>query len=503
MKIMKEGLDKWMLICSLLLFVFLIYRLINQFAIVEIFPIDNVANDHSAHMSKLYILNAYGLNGFVPNWYGGFIPFKVYPPGWQIFALPIYKFTNSVQVTTYFVLILSLVLGFVMLFFLSKIENFSTVKLISFFSLFFGNALAIGYFYRLGKYPELLGWVLFILFFSLVLYYKRENKSLYPYGILSIAIMMSLIFYIHLLVFILFSIFFISLFLYKNKLKERFYLILTVALIAFLTSFFWIPFLKILPTTSVGNFYPLQKLIISSKDTFYDRLTAFITPILFLFMFLLYIKSIKYNKKEVLFYLPIIILSLLIFSRIAVYIPFINRISVDSFNLLFIFFSVFLFLKTDFTNLSIFRMRIIKVLPLLLILFALISITSSLVITKPFQKYTYGVSNFLSLYPSINSNYLLLNTPADPHAFYAYGLVYYNLTSAGGWSPEDQSAKQKELIDLTYDDVKNSNCLSFSKHINELKVVEVLGYREDCMFMKLCGLGLKKEVKDFCIYMVK
>ena len=500
---MKEDLDKWMLICSLLLFVFLLYRLVNQFTIVEIFPIDNVANDHSAHMSKLYILNIYGLNGFVPNWYGGFIPFKVYPPGWQIFALPIYKFTNSVQLTTYLILILSLILGFFMLFFLSKIENFSTIKLFIFFSLFFGNALAIGYFYRLGKYPELLGWVLFILFFSLVLYYKRENKSLYPYGIFPIAIVMSLIFYIHLLVFILFSIFFVSLFLHKNRLKERIYLILVIVLIALLTSFFWIPFLKILPTTSVGNFYPLQKLIISSKDTFYDRLTAFITPILFLLMFFLYIKSIKYDKKEVLFYLPTIILSLLFFSRIAVYIPFINRISVDSYNLLFIFLSVFLFLKTDFTNLRIFRMRIIKVVPLLLVLFALISITSSLVITKPFQDYTPEVSNFLSLYPSINSNYLLLNPPADPHAFYAYGLVYYNLTSAGGWSPEDQSAKQEELIDMAYNDAKNSNCLSFKKHLNELKVGEVLGYKEDCMFMRLCGLSLRKETKDSCVYMVK
>ena len=44
-----------------------------------IFPFD-FANDHSAHLARLFFLNEFGFGQLIPHWYGGFYLLKFYHP---------------------------------------------------------------------------------------------------------------------------------------------------------------------------------------------------------------------------------------------------------------------------------------------------------------------------------------------------------------------------------------------------------------------------------------
>src|SRR3989344_3143346 len=122
----------------------------------------------------LFFLNEYGVHEVVPYWYNGFSYnlFQSYPPGYYYAALPLYKILGNVQLATYVFLLLIYIFGFVAVYFLMR--DISKIKRIALYLFFFANPIAIGYLLRLGKLPEITGWLLNLIIFGILIYYKER-----------------------------------------------------------------------------------------------------------------------------------------------------------------------------------------------------------------------------------------------------------------------------------------------------------------------------------------
>ena len=115
---MKKNKFRALVILNVIvLFLYLVIRLVNQSQMTYIFPIDAYANDYSSHIAHLYFLTAYGVGHVVPNWYNGnYVLFAFFPPFWHYFALPWYYLTGDVLVATFVSLILMYIIGFFLIF---------------------------------------------------------------------------------------------------------------------------------------------------------------------------------------------------------------------------------------------------------------------------------------------------------------------------------------------------------------------------------------------------
>nr|MBI4157114.1 hypothetical protein [Candidatus Woesearchaeota archaeon] len=169
--------DKFLLFPIIFLLGYLIIRLIDFSKLLIYFSFD-YTNDLSSYMTILHFLKEYGFHGIAQNWYNGIVVLKFYSPGWFFFALPLYLLLKDVRIATYISLILMLIIGFVLIWQLGKIEKLSKAKRIGFFVLFFANAIAVGNFIRLGRVTELFAWIVFIGLFLLIIYYKDRNLDL-------------------------------------------------------------------------------------------------------------------------------------------------------------------------------------------------------------------------------------------------------------------------------------------------------------------------------------
>ena len=219
--------------------IYFIIRFIDYSKLSYIFPLD-YTNDISSYMAQLFFLDVCGFHKFCPYWYNGFITFQLYPPGWFFFTYPIYLVTHNVLISTYISLLLIFILGFTFLFLFLKKGDISNIKVLAFFLFFFGNAVSLGNYLRLGRITELFAFVFFVALAGLILAFK--DRDLNPVFLLS-----SLFFFIILLshqsVAFLSLFLFFSLFLLKDKIKEKVYIISSLLFGLILSSFWLIPYL--------------------------------------------------------------------------------------------------------------------------------------------------------------------------------------------------------------------------------------------------------------------
>ena len=171
---MKSIKDYYLYIPILILGVYLIFRLINQSQIIFTFPLDKY-NDWSSYMAQLHFLKECGFHNFCSYWYNGFINFQINQPGWYFFIYPLYLIIKNVQLTAYLSLIITLVLSLGALYLNRKKLKLSKTKVLALFLFFFGNAVAVGNFIRVGKIHELFGWFNLIVIFIFILTYKDKK----------------------------------------------------------------------------------------------------------------------------------------------------------------------------------------------------------------------------------------------------------------------------------------------------------------------------------------
>lgn len=132
LELKKDKFDKVLLFPIIIMGIYFIYRLIDLSKIITYFPLD-YTNDISSYIGMLFFLVKYGYNAIIPNWYNGFILFKIIQPGWYFYTLPIYLITKNILLATYISTISLFIIGFVLLFIIGKNNNFSLIKVLTFF----------------------------------------------------------------------------------------------------------------------------------------------------------------------------------------------------------------------------------------------------------------------------------------------------------------------------------------------------------------------------------
>ncbi len=475
----------------ILLAAILIYKIINESRIMWVFPFD-YTNDWSSHMAKLFFLAKYGFYNFVPNWYNGFILFKLYAPGWFFFALPLYYITNNLQLTAYLSLLILFILGFLFINLLGKINRFSITKRVAFFLLFFANPIAIGNFIRVGKIPEMFTWVVFIPIFTIVWYYKEHEIDwkivvfMALYSILSVSYLPG---------FAVGSLIVLSLLLVK-PLKEKILLILAVMISLLATSFWWVNYLIESKKTMLNDLFFLEDLVKIGRVNIMENIATTLIALAFIAVFYFYWKSKNKSRKELVFFLPIIFIAVALITRIAAVLPYINKLHPDTYNFFILFITLFLFFKTEK-----YPKAIAKYAWLTLTIIAVASVVISIGFIAPFKENTEHDKEVVEILKYVDGKMVIFdNLESYANAYYSYSAIHYNTKSAGGWSTENISTAYRERWTQILKAFRDRNCKEFIDGLKEFKTSNVVSSDQGCETLKQCGFKEVKSLTSVCLY---
>jgi hypothetical protein len=494
--------DKWLYFPVILLMAFFIFKLIDQSQIIHQFPLDQ-NNDISAHLGQLHFLKEYGFHQEVPNWYNGYTLFLNYPIAWYFLTLPLYTLLENILLATFLSHILLYIIGFIFFLILGRVAKLSLIRSIFFYLIFYANPVAIGNFIKLGRLTELTGLTFFVAFFVVLLYFKEK-----PFNIIALLIFIliySSIILAHPSWIILSSLIIPSFFLLKNK-KERFLIMMAFFMSLLITSFWLFPFLLTAQASSLETFYGSVRLITFTKDFFFDNLISFVVPIFMWFTAFFYFKILKSNvskkefKNELFFYIIPLIVSFLYITRIILFIPIINRPYPDSYHMLFIFLSIFLFLRTP---LSSYPLTLKKVIKLSLLSLPFIFIISSSIFISNFRANNNIDKEIISLLPQLglDDKFLIEKVPypTSQLAFYSYAAIYHNLSTSSGWIIQGIDATYSEILIRIRKDMQEKNCKNLLKNLRTINTTKMITSNEYCKKMQDCGMKLLRKTENICL----
>jgi len=486
---MDKRIKQSFIVSVILLTPFLILKLIERSNLISTFPLDFI-NDISSYMARLYFLAEYGFHKTIPLWYSGNIEmFTMSTPGWSFFTLPIYLITNSIQLSAYISILILFILGLIFILSIGKTERISRLKSFALYLFLFANPLFIGNFLRLGKVTELFGWVLFTAIFAVLLNIKKRPKSIH-YLMLFLAYSLIIISYQPIA---MFSTFLIASLFFIVKKRDRIKLIISSILGITITSFWWIPYLK---NTLAGNFgqpelFYTSELITKFSELLFDNIAGFIIPSALLFLAYFYLKT----KKEKIFYSPIIILAILFLTRIITFIPILNNPHPDTYNILFLFFSLFFFFKTrDFQS------KLDKLILFIPPIIALSTIIISILIIPPYLEHTEENKITLEIIKNLDGRYIIEGGNSYPQAYYSYGAIFYQKPTSAGFAIEETPRDYLEKTKQPANALTQRNCPMLIGSLNEIETPNIIAYNSDCGFLKHCNLTLETQEENVCLY---
>ena len=489
---------------SLILLVYGLIRFINMIKIMWIFPLDTT-NDISSYMAMLHFFVQYGFHGFVPNWYNGFVLFSVYPPGWMFVVYPLYLIFKNVQIVAYVALIIQYLFGFLVVAVFGRNNDWSWLKVITFFSFLFLNVFAVGDFIRQLRLPAFFGFELLIAL-SLLLFYYKDRKVDFWFGIIFVPLFFALIL-VHQTEAILFSIFLIGFFLIKSF-KEKLFIFLNVVLGFIFSAFWWVPFLKYSSQLSIqsatfGNWLlDFDRLFLTNLATILISITFFIL------FFYWYLENRSY--KNLLFFIPLLILNFLFLTRLVIFIPILKYVYPEPFTHLFIFLILYLFFTLNFEKIKPFLLNFIIILVffILPLLFVILSHFN----TPYYIEYTSEENEVLSLFKfiSVDDKYYVVGVEDDNIvqkrligdvtsssyglAYYSYGPIYFNFSSPVGWADIYASEEYMAEIQKTASFYNKKDCLSFKRGLFDLNTTKLITYGfDDFNFLSSCFNLIEKQ----------
>ena len=489
---MKKNKNFYYTIPIISLSIYFLVRLINQSKITKIFPFD-FANDYSAHMAKIFFLNNYGYGEIVPLWWNGFPLLKFYHPVSTYYGNIFYSITNNIQIAIFIALIVAYILIFLAIWYLCKQEKISKIKRFAFFLFFIASPTGIGYFLRVGKFAEILGFLVMIILFTLFLYYK--NKPLDKKFLIFIPLY-ALLLLTHISVFIVFSLILLGFWLIKdNKDKIKLFIYSLISLL--ISSFWWYPFITGIKPTMVSSFYGLKW--ITGFGMSNDEITLIVLTLSLWLTFTLYWKTNKVSKKEIILYSPLLIGNLFVISRIMALIPIFNRPLVDTYNFFFLFFTIFFLLKIRPEKLQDY---IKKSLIIAIIIIPLMGIYLSATITPWFIEHTQEDKETIELMNYINDKFYIIGCKSYTNAYVSYAAIYHNLSNPAGWGAESVPIEYRLNLREMRNAFHEKECNAFKKYMGILGVINLISYNENCKFLKKCGLKEVKTMGGSCLFKI-
>lgn len=487
----KMNLFKTCMIIATVIFLGLIaVRLIDEYKITYTFPLDT-SNDISSYLGILHFFNKYGFLNIAPEWYGGIEVLKLYSPGWFFFTLPLLKFFGDVKTAAYASLIILYLIGLIVVMIFANSQRFTKLEGIFLYSLLFGNSLAMGDFIRNGRLPALFGWIAMIAIMAIVLKYKDKHIDYKFYLLFIPTCFIALISHPQETLLTGFSI--IPLILIKPW-KERIQILLSGIAATILASFWLIPFLKGIKDSTLGNFVFTSAIFDFKGAWAFKNIGLFVIIFGFIIMVLLHLKNVKWKNKEILFYSPFILLAITIITKIIFYVPFMNQVYLNSYSLFFLLLAAYLFLKNK---------PLKNVAAIIIILMAIANVLITHYHTPYFVEHSTIAEDTLDAMKHVNGTYIIFssNDPsAYTRAFYSYGAIYLNLTTASGWSTHEVSkewwAKQTKMSE----GIKNKDCKLFLEGATKTGTTEFIAYKDNCQRLKECGLSEKYFNQNACLY---
>ena len=480
MKLKNNTRYFWYVSIFVLLLV-LVIKLVQLSKMIYFYP----SYDFSSHIANLFFLKEYGFHGISPNWYDGFVVLGNYPPLLFFFSYVFYNFISNVQLAFYISFIGIIVLGFFGINFLGKVLNFSMIKRLFLFLFFYANPLTIPWFYIIGRIPEMLAWTMFFYLLGILFYYK--NRKLDTKFYIFLIIILSLILLSHPLVLALSLFLVFGLFLIK---KEKIKIIVPLTVVPLITSFWLLDFIK-----NIGNlsYTPSYRLYSHPTEVIYSILI----PLVFIGIFYLYKKVKKIDKKDILFYSPLFLISILYLTNLFLYIPGLKSIEPRTYGILLMFMSmIFIF---DLKSKKALKLISIGILVLSLII-TVIAFTRYDNIDFPlYSEQEIGAINLTSL---VNEKFIAIGKNGDVNKrhVYAYGAVNHNLTTPLGWGIEQASEEINKIEEEIKGSINEENCNKFNEIMNEMKVKELIVHKNKCEFIKTCDFIEKETSGQYCLF---
>jgi len=471
------------LLAVIILALILIIKLIQLSKMIYFYP----SYDFSSHIANLFFLKEYGFHGIAPNWYHGLVVLRYYPPLFFFFAYLFYSIISNLQLAFYISFIGVILIGFFGIHLLGNVLKFSIIKRLFLFLFFYANPITIPWFYNIGRVPEMLGWTL--LFYLLSLLFAYKNKKLDKKFFIFLIIILTLILLAHILILVLALFLVFGLFLIKDN-KEKIKIIISLISVPLLSSFWLFDFIKNVNTL---NYAPSYRLYSHPTEVIYSMLI----PLVFLGIIYLYKKVKKINKKEFLFYIPLLLISFLYLSNLFLYIPILKSIEPRTYGILLMLISTILILDLK-PNKRALNLISIGVLILSLTIATVVLVRYNQI---DFPLYSEQEIGTLNLIPLVKEKFIAVGKNGDVNKrhIYAYGAVKYNTTTPLGWGIQQVSKRIEGIQEEIKISLNTKNCERFTNIIKKLEVKEIISHKNKCDFLKSCNLYEKKESGQYCL----
>ena len=207
-------------------------------------------------------------------------------------------------------------------------------------------------------------------------------------------------------------------------------------------------------------------------------------------------------KKEFIFFLPILILTILFLFRITAFLPILDKVYPDSVITLLIFFIVYYLLKIDF---NLYKSWIKKIIILGIIFFAVLSIIANAVHTPYFVDHTPLENNILSLLEELpkDSKFVIFginSTTSYSNAYYSYAPIFLNLSTSGGWSYSEKDAEYVKKFKAINQLLNEKNCEAITENLNYVNTTHIITQNDNCNTLEFCNLKKLKQINDVCLF---
>ncbi len=498
----KARIKWWSLLVIILLGSNLLIRFVDESQLTQEFPLD-FTNDISAYMAQLHFTKVCGFHEWCPYWYNGFVHLLMSPPGWYFFAYPLYILFGSVTVATFVSMILLYALGFIATMALGKVSKMNKIQSTVLFLIFFANASVVGNTIRNGRQHAMLASVLFVFLFALMWYYK-ERKINYRFGLASI--IYSLMLVTHYQETFLAATFFASMFLYKHGLKEKMK-VMTSFLASFILASWWLKgFIEGLKTSSLLSFQEGKRVFEFSKEVAMMNTMTIIIPLVFLGVMWWYYKKNK-EKRELIFFIPMIVLGIFYLLKITTVIPILRNISQDPYLLFFLYFIAFILIKEE-NKLSV-SDKAKKIIAYGFVAASIASVAISMFYTPFFEKSTPLDREITGLFGDVEGKFILAGQlqaegyrASYSKPLYSYASIHHNLSAAGGWSPpltNNEYLTRFDKLEKSFME-KEFDCNWYKNELLFFNVKEVITAGEGCERLEECGGKVIKRQEHACLY---
>jgi len=455
-------------------------------------------NDGSSHIPRTWMMQTHGFHALVPNWNHGFdyVSFLSYPPLYAFVSNFFAWAASSIEAGYSLTFIFAVLLG--LLFFTSFGRPCGlNGKQVAFAWLaFYFNPVCVGWIFKVGRAPELLGWTFFVPIFLLATHYRnnRIDGRFHWIGVflgLTILSQSSVGLFACLMIF--------SLFVSKNG-RDRLQVVLTGFVGLLISSFWMIPFLANLSAGSIGEFSGLDLL---DRTSTLNKALSRALPILCVSMFTLFIisRERRTRGKDLRFFFPFLVLTVVYLFRIARVLPLLNKPFPGSYHQLMMAFMIFFLLGTTrIPALKPSHLRAtVSMVTILVLAFTLLNYRDMRSINSIEHHPGFVVTE---LFEYIDDVYFILGDRRFRLPLVGYATVYHDLSTIDSWHPPGDppalNARREDLLRR----IAERDCAASLRALSELQVGFVIAGAADASWLAVCGLSLSQRRGEYALMKV-